>query len=128
MKKINTILISVFFLFIISAPIASAATFPTLIPEECTGDQMVAQGEQIPCNLSSVELMLTNVAQMILGITGSLALLMFVIGGIRYIIAGGIANQVSKAQETIKFAALGLGLVLFAGVLIKFLLKSLTGV
>jgi len=127
MTKIKKILLlsALFFLFL--APAVNAAPFPSIVPDECRGDQTEGGGVG-PCNLTAVETMATNIATIILGVSGSLALLMFVIGGIQYILAGGSAKYVTKAKDTLTYSALGLALVIFAGVLIKFLVKSLTGI
>ncbi|HEY5138590.1 MAG TPA: pilin [Methylococcales bacterium] len=41
-------------------------------------------------------------------VAGSIALLMIVIGGFRYIIASGDPNSVSQAKKTILYAVIGL--------------------
>ena len=123
MTKIKRVFITSLFLFLIMAPSVGAQYF-TLVPEECQGTQMPGEAQ---CNLTSVETMAGNLASIILGLTGSLALLMFIIGGIQLILAGGQAKQYEKAKNTLTYAVLGLALILFSGALIKFLIKSLTG-
>ena len=123
MTKIKKIAAVSALLFILFAPSAGAQAFPSLVPAECRGSQLANE-----CTLTSVETMATNLATIILGTSGSLALLMFIVGGIQYIMAGGNAKYAAKAKDTLMYAALGLVIVLFAGALIKFLVKSLTGV
>jgi hypothetical protein len=79
------------------------------------------------CNLSSVEALAFNIAQIVLGVSGSLALLMFVIGGFFYIFSGGEGAKVKKATSIITNAVIGLAIILFAGVAIKLLVLKLTG-
>ncbi|MBU1132636.1 hypothetical protein KKC32_05340 [Patescibacteria group bacterium] len=117
-KKFLAIIIFVF-IFLSAAP---AYAFPTLIPEECTGEALITD-----CNLTAVEQLIANAAQIILGISGSLALLFFVIGGIMYIASGGNPGKIQKATDILAKATLGLGIILLAGVAIKLVIKKLTG-
>jgi len=96
------------------------ADLPSLVPQECLGN---AAG----CTLSSVETLAANVAGVILGISGSIALLMFVIGGFLYIFSGGRSERVSQATKILTSSVIGLALILGAGVIIKFILKALQG-
>jgi len=99
-----------------------AAAFPSLVPPGCQGEANIAD-----CNLSTVELMFTNAAKIILGITGSLALAVFVYGGILYMVSGGNPTNVAKATKVLKTATIGLALVILSGSAIKILLKVLSG-
>lgn len=89
-----------------------------LIPVECQCD---AKG----CTLKSVERAIANVAQFILGSIGGLALLMFVYGGLMYIVGGAVSSQTNKSKEIMKYAAEGLIIVMLSGVILKTILKAL---
>lgn len=126
-NKIKIVLVAVVLSFLVAPSVfAQVGPLPSLVPPECRGNQV--PGVDPPCTLTSVETMAGNLATIILGVTGSLALLMFVIGGVQMILAGGIPKQYEKAKSTLTNALLGLILVIFAGALVKFLVKSLTGV
>lgn len=112
------------FVFVGVSFMQPALAFPSLVPEVCQGAAPVGEGG---CNLTAVEQTLANVAQIILGVTGSLTLLMFVIGGVMYMLSGGNSGKVEKANKIIKTTVLGLAIILLAGVAIKVLLKVLTG-
>lgn len=115
-----------------------ALAFPSLIPAECSGsaeldttkckDCSLDQEDRTGCccNLSSVERTAVNVSQIILGVTGSIALLMFVIGGVMYIISGGSPDKVKKATDVLKNSAIGIAIILLAGLAVQILLKKLT--
>ena len=60
-----------------------------------------------------------------LGMVGALALLVFVYAGIVYMTAGS-SDRVKEARETLKYAVLGLGLIVFAYVLTNFFFNALT--
>lgn len=120
--------------------------FPTLVPEECLGGAQVHDNPNTQekecavceanqedrskccCDLSSFERLAFNVAQIILGISGSLALIMFVIGGILYITSGGQDAKIKKATDVLKYAVIGLAIILLSGVLVKFFLAKLMGI
>lgn len=115
MKKI--ILFTIVFMLI---ALPAQAGLPSLVPEKC-------KGEARECDLKQVEMLLGNVAGIILGIAGSIALLMFVIGGFIYIFSGGNESRVQTATKILTTSVIGLALILGAGVIIKFVLQALQG-
>lgn len=66
-----------------------------------------------------------NVSNIILGLVGSLSLLMFVYGGISFLISAGNAEAVSKARKIIVAAVLGLAIVFASYIIIQFVLEGL---
>ena len=135
MKKILTSLVVFSLLFLVVTPVLA---FPSLIPEECAGDAELDPKKCKPCpleqedrkgcccDLSSVERTAVNVSQIILGVTGSVVLLVFVLGGILYMTSGGAAEKVKKATTMIKTAVIGLAIILLAGIIIQTILLKLT--
>ncbi len=101
----------------------AAMAFPSIVPSSCAGDADVKE-----CNLSAVEQTIATVAQIILGISGSLALLMFVIGGVMYMTSGGASGRIKTATGILSNAVIGLAIILLAGVIIKILIGKLSGV
>lgn len=59
-------------------------------------------------------------------VVGSVSVIMIIIGGFRYIISGGDSSGVSGAKNTILYAVVGLVIVLFAQVLVRFVITSVT--
>ncbi len=59
-------------------------------------------------------------------IVGAVSVIMIIIGGFRYIISGGDSAGVSGAKNTILYAIVGLVIVLFAQVIVRFVLTNLT--
>jgi hypothetical protein len=66
------------------------------------------------CELRDIEIVFINVANFILSIIGALVLLMYIIGGIYFLTAGGSQERISKGKQYFKFSSLGLLIVLFA--------------
>ena len=56
-------------------------------------------------------------------IGGLIAVIMIIIGGIKYITSGGDSNSVSSAKNTILYAIVGLIVVAFAQVIVQFVLE-----
>ncbi len=59
-------------------------------------------------------------------VVGAVAVIMIIIGGLRYVISGGDSNGISGAKNTILYAIVGLVVVLFAQVIVAFVYKSAT--
>ena len=70
---------------------------------------------------------LNRIIMTFLGVVGALALLVFVYAGVVYMTAGGHEESVTKARDTMKYAIIGLALIIFAYVLTSFYLTALTG-
>lgn len=63
-----------------------------------------------------------------LGISGVLALLAFVYGGILYMLAGVNPKNVEKGKEIMKYAVMGLFVIFSSYAVINFFLKTVLGV
>jgi hypothetical protein len=66
-----------------------------------------------------------NVSKIILGLVGSLTLLMFVYGGLMMIISSGNTEQVTKAKGILLAAVVGLVIVFASYIIIQFVMTSL---
>ena len=61
----------------------------------------------------------------ILGIVGSLALVMFIYGGIMWMTASGNEQKVTKGRETLLWAALGLVVIFSSYALTRFIIQAI---
>jgi hypothetical protein len=59
-------------------------------------------------------------------IVGAVSVIMIIVGGFRYVISGGDANGVQGAKNTIIYAIIGLVVVLFAQVIVRFVFANAT--
>jgi hypothetical protein len=66
-----------------------------------------------------------NIATWILGITGSLALLFFIYGGVMFLISGGSSERVQQAKQIIIGSIIGVVIVLTSFMIINTILISL---
>ena len=66
-----------------------------------------------------------NVSVLILGIVGSLALVMFIYGGVTMLISAGNSEKVTKAKNIIIASVIGLVIVFFSYAIIRLVMDSL---
>jgi len=67
----------------------------------------------------------TNIINTLIFITGSISVLMIVIGGLRYTISGGDQGAISSAKNTILYAVIGLVVSLMGYAIVNFVLSSI---
>lgn len=73
----------------------------------------------------TIESFIGRLVKAILGLSGSVALLMFVWGGFQYLWSAGDPKKVDKGKETLKNAVLGIVIIFFAFTLVNALIKVL---
>ena len=78
-----------------------------------------------PIGVTDPRLIVGNIIQAILSIVGSLALLMFVYGGVIWITSFGDAKRVDKGKTIITWAVLGLAMIAAAYVLVNAVIQGL---
>ncbi|GGL42605.1 pilin [Planomonospora parontospora] len=95
---------------LIEAGLAHAATSPTV---PAAGEVLAA-----PSSLNQV---IDNLRNVIVGLLVGLATLFLTIGGIRYILAGGDPGEVEAAKKTLRYAGIGYGVAALAPLLVSIL-------
>ena len=78
-----------------------------------------AQGNNTPTDLTAQIRTITNTMLFAIGI---IAVIMIVIGGIRYVLSGGNGENTKAAQETILYAVIGLVVALLSFAIVNFVL------
>lgn len=96
---------------------AHAQGFSLLV--DCARNQTETPG------LDCVVRQFTNIARFILSITGSVALLIFVLAGFMYLLNAGNPEQAKKATSYITNAAIGLVIIFCSGILVNYLQRQL---
>jgi len=74
----------------------------------------------------TVQQVIGNIINAILGIVGSIALLMFVIGGFWWMTAGGNEERVKKGRQTLEWATFGLIVIFSAYAILRFVFEAIT--
>jgi hypothetical protein len=77
------------------------------------------------CQLNDMVKVIIKVANWILGIVGSLALLAFIYGGVMFLISGGSSERVAKAKTIIVGSVIGITIVLTSYMIINFAAQAL---
>jgi hypothetical protein len=80
-----------------------------------------------PPQPASLEQVINNLRSWILGIIAAIATLFLVVGGLRYITAGGDPSQIEQAKGNLKSALLGYALAVLAPILLT-ILQSILGI
>jgi len=114
-----------FFLAFMSAGLAFGQPFLARADEKGVWANIQCKNSEEVCQLSDLIQLLINAAQIILGLSGSFALLMFVYGGGLWLFSGGQSEQVEKGKKTLVAAVLGLAVVFLSWTIINFILVSL---
>ena len=73
----------------------------------------------------SPQALIGKIINVAMGVVGSLALIMFILGGISWMTAGGNEEKVRKSMGMIVWSMLGLIVVFLSYALVKFLLKEI---
>src|SRR5690349_9064207 len=83
---------------------------PVDVLEKCDAESQVCKGT----NKNSLYVLIGNVVNLLLTIAGIIAVIMIVIGGIRYTTSAGDAGQTKSARDTIIYAVVGLVVAIMA--------------
>lgn len=107
----------------ITPPAASPgtpATVRTSLPTAVTLDN--------PLGVKDFNQAIGKVISAALGLSGAIALLMFVWGGIQWLISAGNADRVKAGKSTLTWAALGIVVIFTAYTLVNVVVQALAGV
>jgi hypothetical protein len=123
MKKLQAIILSVFAIIgIAAAPVpVFAANGPAGSIKE--GVDGVGGGENQP----KLEEGIKTVVNVLLFLLGAIAVIMIIIGGIRYATSNGDAGQTKAAKDTILYAVIGLVVAILAYAIVNFVIDAFSG-
>lgn len=79
-----------------------------------------AKGDEQPSILFGNSGVFSEITNVLLFVIGAVAVIMIVIGGLRYVISGGDAKQVDAAKNTILYAIIGIIVAILAYAIINF--------
>jgi hypothetical protein len=123
MLKKTILIATLLIVFFSGLSIASGAG---LIPD--ASGVPCAAGSATDCGNYTIDdfvLLAINISQWVLGIVGTLSLIMFIYGGFIFLISAGSSESISKAKKIIIAAVIGLIIVFSSYMAIKFVLKSI---
>ncbi|MDD4290237.1 MAG: pilin [Patescibacteria group bacterium] len=78
-----------------------------------------------PIGTTSIPDLMGTIIATLLGVVGSLSLVMFIYGGILWIISGGNEDNVKKGKETLKWAVFGIVIVFASYGILNFVIDAI---
>lgn len=120
---------SIFKSIAISIPVAAVAAiaqFTSLAALTIQDGVNAARGSSMPADLFGAGGVITTITNTLLFIAGALAVIMIIIGGLRYATSGGNASAVTAAKNTILYAIVGLVVAFLAFAAVNFVLGAVS--
>jgi hypothetical protein len=122
MKKIKgTIIALTALLGIAAAPLVPAAVHAAPADDISNGVQSIGGKSAGADDLNKG---IKNVTNVLLFLLGAIAVIMIIIGGIRYATSNGDAGAIKGAKDTILYACIGLAVALLAYAIVNFVLTA----
>lgn len=88
------------------------------------GGMNAARGSDQPADLFGQTGVFSTITNVMLFVVGAISVIMIIIGGLRYVVSGGDAGNVSAAKNTILYAIVGVIVSLFAYAVVQFVISS----
>lgn len=107
-------------IFTIMLPIVVASLFSSPVFATVQDGVDSARGNQQPLTLFGNGGIFSDITNILLFVIGAVAVIMIVIGGLRYVISGGDAKQVQAAKNTILYALVGVIIAILAYAIVNF--------
>lgn len=132
-KKIKQLILPIIMMVAIVAPVGvtGSAGAVSLSSGLCQGASLQF-GSGGNCSTDDPQTKFNTILQQAVNIfsviVGIIAVIMIVVGGLRYITSGGDTGKVSGAKNTIIYAIVGLIIVAVAQFIVRFVLSKATGI
>jgi hypothetical protein len=118
MKSIRFWLIALMFLFGVFMLTSSSLAV-------CTGETPCLKNPLDTAGIDSFQGLIGRVINSILGVVGSLALVMFIYGGLIWMTSSGSSDKVKKGRDILIWAAIGLVIIFSAYGLVRFVIVGI---
>ena len=83
--------------------------------------------DEMPNSLFGDTGIIRNITNIALYVIAGIAVIMLLIGGLRYILSGGDSKKVTDAKNTVLYAIIGLVIAILSYAIINFIIGSLAG-
>ncbi len=103
---------------------AGASLDATKAKGNCNPNDSNIGGESPDQRINDIISTIINIFSLIVGVV---AVIMIIVGGLRYITSGGDSGNVTGAKNTILYAVIGLIVVALAQFIVRFVLSRVTG-
>lgn len=130
-KKIKALCLSLGVFSLLAVPVlVPAIASADILSDVCSGSNLDTSGNSTDCDdngtNAGIDGILRQVIKIFSIIVGFVAVVMIIVGGIKYITSGGEAGNISGAKNTIIYAVIGLIIVALAQVLVHYVLKNVS--
>lgn len=131
MKFVTKVILALAIAAVGSLPIygvqtASAQVSPESKKAACEGLGSVGADCSETTASNSVNSLIEDIINIFSFVVGVAAVIMLIIGGFKYITSNGDSNGISSAKSTILYAVIGLVVVAFAQIIVRFVLNRVT--
>jgi len=93
-------------------------------PTDCIQQGVSGVGGGSSANQDDLKGFIKTIVNILLFVLGAIAVIMIIIGGIRYTTSNGDSGQVSSAKNTILYAVVGLVVAILAYAIVNFVIDS----
>ena len=125
MKRIGLIIGILFGITVVGVAVSPVASAVDIYQACKPGDtSVVCQAK----NETGAEDLVKNIINILLTVASVVAVIMIIVGGIRYATSNGDSNQVTAAKNTIMYAVIGLVIAIFAYAIVNFVLFQTAGI
>lgn len=90
-----------------------------------TGGANAAQGTDVPAELAGTKGIIATIVNILLYVVGAVAVIMIIIGGIRYVTSNGDQAHIKAAKDTIMYSIAGLIVAILAYAVVGFVTSNL---
>lgn len=125
MKQIKAIIVSIVAVLTLSVAVPSSAAYAVNVFDACSGNSTSAVCKAK--NTDTASSIVRKLIETMLQLLGSIAVIMIVIGGIRYTTSDGDASRLKNARDTIIYAAVGLVVAIMSYAIVNFVVGSFGG-
>lgn len=122
MKRIIRIVLPIIAITVMSFGFVGLGTASALTLQE---GAEAARCDGCPSDLFGPTGAFRQITNTILYIVGIVAVIMLIIGGIKYVVSGGDSKKVTDAKNTVLYAIIGLVIAVFAYAIVNFVISAL---
>lgn len=121
MKKIWKIILPILVMGVVALGVGALDASALTLQEGAEA----ARCDGCPADLFGDKGVFKRITNIILYIVGVIAVIMLIIGGIKYVISGGDAKKVTDAKNTVLYAIIGLVIAFLAFAIVNFVISAL---
>lgn len=126
MNKVKTIFVSLtMMLGLVAAPVAFGSVSYAANTNEVQKGVNQIGGNEAGNQADDFTKLIKSIINILLFLIGAIAVIMIIIGGIRYVVSGGDQGAITGAKNTILYAIIGLVVAILAYAIINFVIGAL---